>query len=160
MSYASDYYGGYSVEVLFNALSGLTPFFNIQAQKIPNFNGLILNNVFNNSKWNFNISGIGTSGTNFYFTIKSNPLQEDSQSILQINNSGVIFVNGQYIGQPSGNLEYSTNNNGTINISVEPQVTTSIPEGTYVWDIKNTGNNVQIRSYGNIKIDTPVTKSF
>jgi hypothetical protein len=165
MAYASNYYGGTQtivsgVQDILSAISGLTPYFNIQAQEIPKFNGIILKNVFNYSKWNFNISGIGSEDSNFNFTIKNNDYDLDSESVLQIDKNGVLYISGQYLGLSSGYLTYSSGSQGTINISIEPQITEKIPEGTFVWDIKNTGTNRQIRSYGYIQVDTPVTKKY
>lgn len=157
------YYGGSGVGN-YNYLSGLiyntSLKFNINAQDIPVFRGANIRNIFSFSKWSFNVSGIGIDDTDFFLTIKSIPSGLDSESLLQINKSGVIYINGAYSGQPSGELTYSSGNNGTLSINIEPEVTKDIPEGLYYWDVKNTGTNRQIRSYGTIKVELPVTRKF
>lgn len=114
-----------------------------------------------NTKWNFNVSGIGAEANEFYFTIKTNKsILEDNQSELQVNTSGVTYLDATYVGVASGHLTYSSGNSGTINISIEPEVTSLVTPGTYAWDIKGIdgADETTIRSYGSFEVSETVTR--
>lgn len=117
--------------------------------------------IHRSTEWNIQVSGIGANASEFFFTIKDNKAAEtDAQSALQINTSGVTYLNEVYVGVPSGQLTYSSGNGGTLSIFIEPEITSLLIPDRYEWDLKGIDgvDRTTIRSYGNIDIKEVVTR--
>jgi hypothetical protein len=144
---------------LYDLISSLRPTYTFPSASLPSVAKQSIN-IFRGTNWNFNISGIGTDASGFYFTIKKDKNLEDSQSELQLSKNSVLITSGIYLNTPSGSLTYSSNNNGTISIEVEPEITSQIPAGNkFVWDLK--GNNEStVRAFGFINIKEDITNKF
>lgn len=113
--------------------------------------------LFKSTDWNFSISGVGQDSDEFYFTMKSVNTREDSEADLQINTNGTTYIKQEPYSTNSGTLTYTS---GTINISVQAEVTDLIPGGRkYHWDIKGI-NETTVRSFGFIEVKIPTTRQI
>lgn len=131
----------------------------IPATSVPAYNGTNIN-IYKGVTWDINISGVGSNADDFYFTIKDIDSHTDAQAILQINTSGIHYLNGTYVPNTSGQTSYSSGNSGTVNISVQPTITSQIAGGEkYVWDIKSI-NTTNIVAFGHINVREDITDRF
>ena len=145
---------------IYSAIQQITTNLVIPAASLPEVSELNIS-LFKGTTWNFNVSGIGLDASNFYFTMKPNHHITDENSTLQLNKSGTKYLNSVPQNHSSGVLSYSSSNNGTINISVNPVITSQILAGVkYVWDIKSIDSNVGIRSFGSISIKEDITDAI
>ena len=113
---------------------------------------------YRGTTWGINISGIGSSGSDFYFTLKPQSYIEDTDSTLQINTSGLVYLNGVAQNNTSGTLIYSPDDNGTISIDINTVITSQIHSGVkYFYDIKCVDTVTDIRSFGSFTVKEPVT---
>lgn len=132
----------------------------IPAANLPQVTGMNLS-IFKGITWNINISGIGLDADDFYFTMKPSHHVPDSSCALQLNTSGTKYLNSVEQNHSSGVLTYSADGNGTINISVNPVITSQLQAGIkYVWDIKGIDTEVTIRSFGSISVKEDVTDAI
>lgn len=123
----------------------------VPAASLPSVSGNTIS-VFKGTNWNINISGVGDTANEFYFTLKRNASISDENCTLQLNTSGVKYFNQVPQNNVSGVLNYTDD---VINVSVNPTLTSQIQPGKYSWDIKGVDTDVSIRSFGfwNVKED-------
>lgn len=117
-------------------------------------------NIFKGTDWNFNVSGIGSEASGFYFTIKSSKSLEDSQSELQVYNSTVLTISGSSYNIQSGSLTFLDQDGGIVQVQIDPEVTSRIPSGNkFVWDLKGI-NETTVRAFGFINIKEDITNEY
>lgn len=115
--------------------------------------------LYKNADWDFSISGIGQIASQFYFTMKRHSGLGDGESVIQLNLSGMTYLNSEAQSNTSGILTYSADNGGTIAVSVNPTVSSQIRAGNkYVWDIKALDATIDYRAFGSLFVKEPVTQ--
>lgn len=143
-----------------NLTGSLTATLVIPATSLPEVTGTNLS-IFKGTTWNFNISGIGSDADNFYITFKTSHHVPDSQATLQIDSNGLTYLNQVPQNNVSGVLTYSADNGGTLNVFVNPVVTSQIPAGLkYSWDVKAIDTETTIRSFGSCTVKEDVTDAI
>jgi hypothetical protein len=131
----------------------------IPANSIPQISGTNIT-VFKGTTWNINVSGVGNNATDFYFTLKSHGGSSDLNSAIQLNTSGLVYFNNSLQNDNTSKITYSSNNSGTLNIYIKPELTSQISPVKYYWDIKAIDSETSIVSFGSWHVKEDITNRY